>query len=158
MRFQKILVSVTRNFGLAGNPGYAGAWEFAQLAVEGLAVLGKRREAHALYPLLVQLMQMRVGGFAVGLVATSAGIAAACGGDWDRAEQHYETALRQAHEIPHKLAQPEVRRWYEQMLIDRNVPGDRDRARTLLGEAIEMYRQIGMPKHLEMAEALLRAT
>ena len=36
------------------------------------------------------------------------------------------------------------------------APGDRDKARTLLGEAIEMYEQIGMPKHLEMAEGLLR--
>ena len=36
------------------------------------------------------------------------------------------------------------------MLIDRNAPGDRDKARTLLSEAVEMYRTIGMPKHLEM--------
>ena len=28
--------------------------------------------------------------------------------------------------------------------------------RQLLTEAIAMYRQIGMPKHVEMAEALLR--
>jgi hypothetical protein len=32
---------------------------------------------------------------------------------------------------------------------------DRDRARQLLAEAIAMYRQIGMPKHVEMAEELL---
>ena len=42
------------------------------------------------------------------------------------------------------------------MLIDRDGPGDRDRARELLTEAIAMYRDIGMPKHVEMAEALLR--
>jgi hypothetical protein len=33
--------------------------------------------------------------------------------------------------------------------------GDRDKARQPLTEAIAMYRQIGMPKHVEMAEALL---
>jgi len=41
------------------------------------------------------------------------------------------------------------------MLIDRDGPGDRDKARELLTEAIEMYRRIGMPKHVEMAETLL---
>ena len=49
------------------------------------------------------------------------------------------------------------------MLIDRDGPGDpstgsgrdRDRARQLLTEAIGMYREIGMPKHVEMAEELL---
>jgi hypothetical protein len=41
------------------------------------------------------------------------------------------------------------------MLLDRDAPGDRDKAFRLLTEAIAMYRQIGMPKHVEMAEALL---
>jgi AcrR family transcriptional regulator len=37
----------------------------------------------------------------------------------------------------------------------RDAPGDRDKARELLTEAIAMYREIGMPKHVEMADALL---
>jgi hypothetical protein len=107
-----------------------------------------------------------------------AGISAAAGGRWEKAEEHYETALRQAHELPHKLEQPEVRRWYARMLIDRarsehpeparpehsrRVEGrasrsseaDLDKARQLLTEAIAMYRHIGMPKHVEMAEEML---
>ena len=78
-------------------------------------------------------------------------------------EDHYQTALRQAHELPVVIEQPEVRRWYARMLIDRDGPGDpptgsgrdREKARQLLEEAIAMYRRIGMPKHVEMAEALL---
>ena len=35
------------------------------------------------------------------------------------------------------------------------IPGDREKARELLTEAIDLYREIGMPKHLEMAEELL---
>ena len=62
------------------------------------------------------------------------------------------------------VLQPEARRWYARMLLDRaqtgarpgDAPGDRETARRLLTEAIEMYRGIGMPKHVEMAEALLR--
>ena len=53
------------------------------------------------------------------------------------------------------IEQPEVRRWYARMLIDRDAPGDREKARELLTEAVAMYRRIGMPKHVEMAEALL---
>ncbi len=63
--------------------------------------------------------------------------------------------MRQAHEIPIVIEQPEVRRWYARMLIDRDGSGDRDKARELLTEAVAMYRKIGMPKHVEMAEALL---
>ncbi len=44
------------------------------------------------------------------------------------------------------------------MLLDRNEAGDHDKARTLLGEAIDQYRTIGMPKHLEMAERMLAST
>jgi hypothetical protein len=91
------------------------------------------------------------------------GARTAAGEQREKAEEHYQTALRQAHELPHRIEQPEVRRWYARMLIDRDAPGDpstgsgrdRDRARELLTEAIAMYRRIGMPKHVEMAEALL---
>ena len=48
-----------------------------------------------------------------------------------------------------------MRRWYARMLLDRDGPGDRDKARALLTEAIAMYRRIGMPKHVEMAEKML---
>ena len=65
-------------------------------------------------------------------------------------------AMRQAHELLRKIEQPEMRRWYARMLIDRDGPGDRVKARALLTEAIDTYRRIGMPKHVEMAEALLR--
>ena len=58
--------------------------------------------------------------------------------------------------MPDKIVQPEVRRWYATMLIERSAVGDQDKARTLLGEAIEMYRAIGMPKHLEMVEGMLQ--
>ena len=40
------------------------------------------------------------------------------------------------------------------MLIDRNGPGDHDKARTMLREALDMYQAIGMPKNVEMVEEL----
>jgi len=41
------------------------------------------------------------------------------------------------------------------MLLDRDQPGDRDEARTLLAEATEQYERIGMPKHVDMAREML---
>jgi hypothetical protein len=41
------------------------------------------------------------------------------------------------------------------MLIDCAAPGDRDKAQRLLGEAMETYTQIGMPRHVETTLALL---
>ena len=48
-----------------------------------------------------------------------------------------------------------MRRWYADMLIERNAPGDVDKARTLIAEAIQMYTTIGMPRHIELAERVL---
>jgi hypothetical protein len=67
----------------------------------------------------------------------------------------FQTAIRQLDESPNKVAEPEARRWYAWMLLDRAKDGDKTRARQLLDEAIEMYQQIGMPKHVEMAKELL---
>ena len=134
---------------------FVGAWDQLMNVVEGLAILGARDRAATLY-------QQVAGGLETGVVLSHssrlwqmvAGIAAACGAQWEAAQEHYETALTQAHDLPHKIAQPEVRRWYAQMLLDRNAAGDRDKARTLLGEATEMYQTIGMPKHVEMVEKM----
>jgi class 3 adenylate cyclase/tetratricopeptide (TPR) repeat protein len=161
------LLEQTRgNLPRPGQANTDGAWTMLFGVVEGLAVLGERDEAAKLHPLVLEAIDtgtlMRWAD--ARLLQSIAGMAAAAGGQWDRAEEHYQTALRQAHEVPVVMEQPEVRRWYTRMLIDRDAPGDpstgsgrdRDKARELLTEAIAMYRRIGMPKHVEMAEALLR--
>jgi len=140
-----------------GRPNTFGSWTVLFAAVEGLAILGERSDAAQLYPLL--LGGMKTGNlFRQGdarLLDTLAGIAAGAGGNWTQAEDHFRTALRCCEELPHVIEQPEVRRFYARMLLDRNAPGDPEQARTLLTEAVEMYRRIGMPKHLELAERLL---
>jgi len=135
-----------------------GAWEMLFAAVEGLAVLGERSDAAKLYPLLLEAMKTGnlIRNVDLRLLDTLAGIAAGAGGKWGEAEEHFRTALRRAEELPHVIEQPEARRWYARMLLDRNAPSDRETARRLLTEAIEMYRKIGMPKHIQMAETMLR--
>jgi len=88
------------------------------------------------------------------VTAAGAGIAATAAEQWDVAERHFTTALRHARELPHLLEGAETRRFYARMLLERDQPGDRDSAHHLLDEAITTYRQIGMPRHQEMATAL----
>ena len=40
------------------------------------------------------------------------------------------------------------------MLLDRDGPGDRERALTLLDQASQLYRRLGMPRHRQMTEAV----
>ena len=142
--------------GLEERALFSGDAMLTLAAVEALAVVGERAEAHRLYPAVLEIVGdgANVGGL-FELTAQTAGIASACGEQWETAEQHFETALQQAYEFPNKIAQPETRRWYAWMLLERDAPGDRDKARTLLGEAIELHRAIGMPKHVEIVERML---
>ncbi len=84
-----------------------------------------------------------------------AGIAAASANRWQQAEEHFTTALRQAHDLPIKVENPEVRRFYAQMLIDRHGPGDLERAQKLLTEADASYAEIGMPRHSKLVQQML---
>jgi tetratricopeptide (TPR) repeat protein len=140
-----------------GEPATYGSTVMLAAVVEGLAILGEGRRTSELYPQVLDFMEkgVKIIHPHMRLVETLAGIAAAAGRQWQKAEEHYQRALNYADELPHRIEQPEVRRWYARMLLDRDAPGDRETARRLLTEAVAMYRKIGMPKHVEMAEALL---
>jgi tetratricopeptide (TPR) repeat protein len=146
-------------FATADKPSMRTAWVYALGALEAFAVAGERAKAAALYPVAVKWMEIgcvaRLYDFR--LLDTLAGLAATCGGSWDTAEAHYEKSLKLADELPMRVEQPEARRFYAQMLLERGAPGDQERARELLGEAIAGYRDIGMPRHIELAEALVTA-
>ncbi len=125
-------------------------------AIEGLAVLGEDTKAADLYPQASELAKRVPVVLHMGLMTqTVAGIAAAAGEQWDKAVEHFEASLRQAHEFPHKLEQPQVRYWYAKMLTNRDAAGDHDHACRLLAESIEAYGTIGFPRHLEMARELV---
>jgi hypothetical protein len=79
------------------------------------------------------------------LTHTIARIAAAAARQWEAAEFHFEIAHQQAKAFPQGLEPAEICRFHAMMLIDRAASGDRDRARTLLGEALESYTQSGCP-------------
>jgi hypothetical protein len=63
-------------------------------------------------------------------------------------------AMQQAESLPYRLEQAEIRRFHAMMLMDRAASGDREKAQTLVSEALETYTRIGMPRHIEMARML----
>jgi hypothetical protein len=63
--------------------------------------------------------------------------------------------MKEAVAFPNLLEQAEIRRFHAMMLLDRAAPADRNKAQTLLNEALETYTQIGMPRHIDIARALL---
>ncbi len=127
-------------------------------AVEALWLLGQREEAARHYEALIAYGEKTgtaVRTWDARLLETLAGIAAAAGRDWSRAERHFEAAIAQAEALPHAVEAADARRFFAQMLTDRDASGDRDRARDLLTDAISRYQRLEMPRHLSMTEELL---
>jgi len=120
-------------------------------------MLGEHSQAGQLYPLVCELIA--TGPVVLWpifrLTHTIAGVAAAAARQWDLAEEHFQLAMQQAESFPNRLEQAEIRRFRAMMLIDRGAAGDCEKAQTLLGEALESYTQIGMPRHMEIVRALL---
>jgi tetratricopeptide (TPR) repeat protein len=142
---------------VGGRENVRGSWWMLALVIEGLVMLGERAQAAQLYPLARELL-------ATGAVAlwpilrfaqTVAAMAGAAGGEWKAADEHFKIALEQAEAFPDKLQQAEIRRFRAMMLLDRARSGDRTQAKTLLAEAAETYKRIGMPRHVKMVEDLL---
>jgi hypothetical protein len=91
------------------------------------------------------------------LFRTCAGIAAACGRNWTRAEEHHRTAVHIADINGCHVAQPSSRYWYAEMLCSRNLSGDRERARVLLTEACKVAENLSMIWHAQRATRRLRS-
>jgi tetratricopeptide (TPR) repeat protein len=141
----------------SGQPNTAGSWLMLALVIEGLVMLGEHSQAGQLYPLVCELIG--TGPVVLWpifrLTHTIAGVAAAAARQWEAAEEHFQIAMQQAESFPNRLEQTEIRRFQAMMLIDRAAPGDREKAQTLLSEALESYERIGMPRHVEMTQTLL---
>ena len=143
---------------VAGRPNAWGRWMMLLSAVEGLYVMGERDRAARLYDLVVECIQQTravcPNYYDARLPERAAGIAAAAGRRWDDAERHFRTALQQSADLPHLPEQAHTRRFFAAMLLERDGPGDRAAANQMAAEAAELYRRMGMPRHLAMvAEA-----
>jgi tetratricopeptide (TPR) repeat protein len=135
-------------------PGQAntiGAWSLLMDVIESLAIVEEGGLAAEFYPLVCELLSSGAVCVPVGcrFPQTVAGIAASACKNWNRAEQHFATALKQARELPHRVEEAEVLRFHAMMFLRRG--GDRVHAREMLESAARAYQEIGMPRHLEIA-------
>jgi tetratricopeptide (TPR) repeat protein len=140
-----------------GKVNSIGSWNMLCGFIEALYLVGRTEETAALYPLIIDALDS-VGNwitFDCRLASTRVAIAATARRQWDEAESHYVDALKRAEEIPDRMEQADVRRLHAMLLLERNDDADRGRARTLLAEAIEHYRQMGMPKHVQMTQDMI---
>jgi tetratricopeptide (TPR) repeat protein len=152
------LADARRYLPEVGKPLYVGACGCLALVVEGLAVSGRLDEVAVLS---AQAEYLVANGpwcvYSQHLFRTSAGIAAAAGRDWERAEKHHRIAIDQADSAPYRTAQPLARYWYAEMLLARAADGDRERAIELFREALRLCKAAGMTWHAQRTERRLSA-
>lgn len=144
-------------FPVAGQVASLGSWNSMLAAVETMYLAGHAAEAGALYPLVLEALEV-VGDWVTldcRLTVTRAGIAAAAAGLWDEAERHYEHALARAEALPHRIEAADVRYLHGRMLLERGRPADCGRARALLERAAAEYRAMGMHHHAADVHRLL---
>ncbi len=140
-------------------PINCGRFDALVTASAGLVVLGLGEQAAEFYPTMSAMAEKGVikaaGTFP--LLRRVLGMVASANGWWADSVSHYEAALREGAERTERKELAETRFWYARMLLVRGEPGERDRGLMLLKEAIEGYREIGMPQHLDIAERLFAA-
>jgi tetratricopeptide (TPR) repeat protein len=126
------------------------------ILIETLALLGRRDEAAPLHVWADDLVATGIHCpyWSATMVATAAGVAAACAKEWSRAEAHHQRAIQQA-DAAYRICQPDARAWYADMLLERGAAGDSARARFLLSEALALYESIGMPNFARRTSARL---
>jgi tetratricopeptide (TPR) repeat protein len=129
-----------------GRPNTMGAWVHLAIRIPTLVRLGRRDDAAALAPLSAAFDETGIVTLAgwVGFTSTVAGIAHACAQEWDAADAYFRRSLELAETLPVKAEQAIARIWLADMLLRRDRAGDRQRARTLLGEAQAVAASLGM--------------
>jgi tetratricopeptide (TPR) repeat protein len=134
-----------------------GRWVNLTYLVEGLAWAGRFDEAAALLPSTEALVATGVKCFRdMRLYRTTAGIAAACAGNWRRADEHFEAALREAGEAPLPIAHAHARLWRGK-LLQALGSGRSHEAPASLGEAKARFERLRMPSFAAEAARLLAA-
>jgi tetratricopeptide (TPR) repeat protein len=134
-----------------------GTWNMLFGFTEALYLAGEAQQTAALLPVIGQALAMGHDWMALDgrLLQTRAGIAAAAARRWEQAEHHYQAALQVAEALPSRIEQADLRRLHACMLLDRDQPGDRERARGQLAKATDAYRAIGMPRYEALTTTLL---
>jgi class 3 adenylate cyclase/tetratricopeptide (TPR) repeat protein len=115
---------------------------------EVCAFLGDTRRADILYQRLLPYAKHNImlGGkvACTGSAARYLGMLATTMARWDEAEQHFQAALAMNTRMRARPYLAHTQQQYADMLLTRGQPGDRNKAMSLLDEALAIARQLGM--------------
>ena len=136
-----------------------GTWMVTMVGLcDTCARVGDRDAAAELYEVVSRYPEgnaaVGVGG-SFGAIARSLGQLATLVERWEDAERHFRDALDLNEKMGHRPALSQSCMNYGDMLIQRDAPGDREKARRLLLQALEAAREMGMAKVVEDCEGLL---
>lgn len=132
-----------------------GAWSAVLYLTLALCLSGRRDQAGRLLAETEKIAaewDSNSSGFPV---RTAAGIAAACAGNWTRAEEHHRAAIARMDSVPYVTAQPIARYWYADMLAERGGAGDIEAAKKMLQESIARSDAIGLAMYARLARQRL---
>ncbi len=137
-----------------GRPNLIGSWTLAALSAEAIGLVGGRSRADRLHALVCEALATGtlMRQFDGRLLQTVAGMGAAAAGRLDDAREHFEIALRQASELPHRVERPQACHAYARALLEHG--DDAERAFRLACDAEREYAAIGMPRHARAAQVL----
>jgi DNA-binding SARP family transcriptional activator len=135
------------------------SWILAMAACAGVcAAMGDRARApvlfHLLEPYAGQLVFTPAG--ALGAVAHHLAILARTFGDFDEAERRFADAAAIHERIGAPTWLARTRLEWARMLISRAQPGDSERARGFLGQAMQTARELGLANVERMVVQLLK--
>jgi tetratricopeptide (TPR) repeat protein len=119
--------------------------------------LDDRAHAPTLYGLLLPYAARNVvchPGCAIGSLARCLGLLATLLGRLDDADRHFEAALEMNARMGARPWLAHTQDDYARMLLDRDAPGDHEKAEELLTMALATYRELGMAGPLAKATAV----
>jgi tetratricopeptide (TPR) repeat protein len=133
-------------------------WLFClSLLAEVASYLNDRERAAVLYRLLrpyPRVNAMAAGEVALGPVARFLGILATTTTRWEEAAEHFEDAIAMNANIGARPGLAHTQDDYARMLLVRDQAGDKERALELLGDAVSIYKELGMESWARAARGL----
>jgi tetratricopeptide (TPR) repeat protein len=131
----------------------------ASLLAETCALVRDQSAAARLYDLLLPYNRGMYSGISgaisYGAMARRLGLLAAVMSRWEEAERHFEAALAMHAKARARPFLARTQYEYAGMLLSRAAPGDREKARGLLSQALAVAEELGMKTVAERSGALL---
>ncbi len=159
-RAQRLIPTVVPWLPVPGRRNLQGPWLALESLATGLTIIGERDRCGALYPLMrgyIQTGQVAtLTALGPGNPQLVAALAADAAGLVDQSREHFETALRQAREVPIRILQPMVLYWYGRSLSAAADSANRLRGRAMVEAALTDFRALEMVLHANLAEVFLR--